>query len=141
MKTVYVAAAALINPAGEILLAQRPEGKAMAGLWEFPGGKIEPDESPEQALCRELSEELGITVSETDLNPITFASHTYDTFHLFMPLYLLKNWRGAPRPNEGQSLAWVAPQDLHRYPAPAADIPLFEVLASQIGDKSHGVSS
>lgn len=131
MKVVYVAAAALLRPNGEVLLAQRPEGKSMAGLWEFPGGKIETGETPERALVRELSEELAITVSEDHLEPITFASHTYESFHLFMPLYGVKRWMGTPRPTEGQTLAWVAPQDLHSYPAPAADIPLFDVLASR----------
>ena len=129
MKVVYVAAAALINQDGLILLAQRPPGKAMAGLWEFPGGKIEPDETPEAALIRELREELAIEVSENDVEPITFASHTYQSFHLFMPLFSVRHWIGTPHPSEGQKLAWVAPQDLHSYPAPEADIPLFDVLA------------
>lgn len=128
MKVVYVVAAAIYNPDGEILLARRPEGKAMAGLWEFPGGKIESGERPEQALTRELREELAITVSEPDLFPLTFASHAYESFHLFMPLYGVRKWIGSPRPIEGQALAWVAPQDLHSYPAPAADIPLFDAL-------------
>ena len=128
MKVVYVAAAALINRDGDILLAQRPKGKAMAGLWEFPGGKIESGETPEVALVRELEEELTIKVTADALKPITFASHTYETFHLFMPLYAVKRWIGSPRPVEGQELAWVAPQDLHSYPAPAADIPLFDAL-------------
>jgi 8-oxo-dGTP diphosphatase len=131
MKVVYVSAAAIINQAGEILLAKRPAGKAMAGLWEFPGGKIESDETPERALVRELKEELSIEVTEKDLEPITFASHTYENFHLFMPLYGVRKWTGAPQPTEGQELAWVKPQDLHTYPAPAADIPLFDRLASQ----------
>ncbi|MEM9054156.1 MAG: 8-oxo-dGTP diphosphatase MutT [Pseudomonadota bacterium] len=130
MKVVYVAAAALTNEAGEILLAQRPKGKAMAGLWEFPGGKIEPGETPERALVRELEEELQIKVSENDLEPITFASHAYDNFHLFMPLYRVSQWMGIPRPIEGQTLAWVAPHKLHGYPAPAADIPLFDALVA-----------
>ena len=131
MKIVYVSAAALFKPDGHVLLAQRPEGKSMAGLWEFPGGKIESGETPEHALIRELKEELAITVSKDHLEPITFASHAYESFHLFMPLYGVKRWMGKPRPTEGQNLAWVAPQDLHRYPAPAADIPLFDVLASR----------
>lgn len=131
MKVVYVAAAALINAGGEVLLAQRPAGKSMAGLWEFPGGKIEAGETPEQALVRELAEELSITVSEYDLTPLTFASHTYEKFHLFMPLYRIRKWRGTPTPIEGQSLAWVAPHMLHTYPAPAADIPLFDVLVAE----------
>lgn len=135
MKIVYVAAAAIFNQDGNILLAQRPEGKSMAGLWEFPGGKIETGETPERALVRELTEELAITVSENDLKPITFASHAYESFHLFMPLYAVKRWIGVPRPTEGQTLAWVAPQDLHSYPAPAADIPLFDALLN--GTKSY----
>lgn len=135
MKVVYVVAAALFDPQGNILLAKRPPGKAMAGLWEFPGGKIEPNERPEQAIVRELQEELAITVSESDLFPLTFASHTYESFHLFMPLYGTRKWIGSPRPTEGQELAWVAPQDLHSYPAPAADIPLFAVLACRDGVK------
>ena len=135
MKIVYVAAAAIFNQDGNILLAQRPKGKSMAGLWEFPGGKIETGETPERALVRELTEELTITVSEDDLKPITFASHAYESFHLFMPLYAVKRWIGVPRPTEGQTLAWVAPQDLHSYPAPAADIPLFDALL--YGTKSY----
>jgi 8-oxo-dGTP diphosphatase len=129
MKVVYVVAAALYDLKGNILLAQRPEGKAMAGLWEFPGGKIEQNERPEQALARELQEELAITVTESDLYPLTFASHTYDSFHLFMPLFGLKRWGGSPNPQEGQKLAWVPPKELHTYPAPAADLPLFDALA------------
>lgn len=132
MKVVYVSAAALINADGLVLLAQRPPGKAMAGLWEFPGGKIESGETPEQALVRELAEELRIKVSESDLVPLTFASHTYETFHLFMPLFALHKWIGTPHPTEGQTLTWVAPQDLHRYPAPAADIPLFDCLVDRM---------
>lgn len=128
MKIVYVVAAALINKDGLIMLAQRPEGKTMAGLWEFPGGKIEENETPEQALARELEEELRIQVDPKALEPITFASHSYEDFHLLMPLYALKTWQGSPEPAEGQTLDWVVPQDLHRYPAPAADIPLFDFL-------------
>ena len=131
MKVVYVSAAAIINQSGEVLLAKRPAGKAMAGLWEFPGGKIESGETPERALVRELKEELSIEVTEKHLEPITFASHTYENFHLFMPLYAVRKWTGALQPTEGQELAWVRPQDLHNYPAPAADIPLFDRLASQ----------
>ena len=133
MKVVYVVAAALFDADGRVLLAQRPEGKSMAGLWEFPGGKIEKNERPEQALARELHEELTITVSEPDLYPLTFASHTYDSFHLLMPLYGLKTWMGTPRPTEGQTLAWVHPEELQTYPAPAADITLFETIVSQAG--------
>jgi len=130
VNVLYVVAAALINPEGNVLLAQRPAGKAMEGLWEFPGGKIEPGEKPEQALVRELTEELSITVSENDLTPFTFASHTYEKFHLFMPLYSVQKWRGTPTPIEGQKLAWVAPHDLRNYPAPDADIPLFDDLVA-----------
>ena len=128
MRVVYVSAGALYNPAGEILLAQRPAGKAMAGLWEFPGGKIEPNETPEAALCRELHEELKIEVKETSLEPLTFASHRYDDFHLLMPLFAVRDWIGVPEPVEGQSLAWVTPNQLDTYPAPDADLPLFRFL-------------
>lgn len=128
MKIIYVVAAALMDDEGNIMLAQRPEGKSMAGLWEFPGGKIEAGETPEEALVRELFEELQIEVAPSDLKPITFASHSYEDFHLLMPLYLLNRWTGSPEPAEGQTLDWVAPHDLHRYPAPAADVPLFDFL-------------
>ena len=131
MRVVYVAAAALYNDQGQILLAQRPEDKAMAGLWEFPGGKIESEETPEQALVRELSEELSIMVNEDDCKPVTFASHAYESFHLFMPLYEVRRWSGTPSPIEGQKLSWVTPDDLNTFPAPAADIPLFEELTSR----------
>lgn len=136
-QTVLVVAAALVNEAGQVLLAQRPQGKAMAGLWEFPGGKLEPGETPEAALARELHEELKISVDANELEPITFASHAYNNFHLLMPLYLLRHWAGSPKPAEGQRLKWVAPQDLHRFPAPAADIPLFEVLADKLKGKNN----
>lgn len=128
---VLVVAAALYNRKGEILLAQRPEGKAMAGLWEFPGGKVEPGETPERALVRELHEELSILVDESDLEPISFASHNYPNFHLLMPLYRCRVWTGDVDPREGQSFAWVAPFALHDYPAPAADIPLFDQLCGK----------
>lgn len=128
---VLVVAAALYNGKGEILLAQRPEGKAMAGLWEFPGGKVEPGETPEQALVRELHEELSITIDETDLEPISFASHNYPNFHLLMPLFRCLVWTGDVHPREGQSFAWVAPSSMHDYPAPAADIPLFRQLSGK----------
>lgn len=106
------------------MLAQRPEGKAMAGLWEFPGGKLEPGESPETALVRELAEELGITVCEADLVPFFFASHAYDAFHLLMPLYICRKWEGIPKPCEGQTLRMVLPSDMGRYEVPSADVPL-----------------
>ncbi|MEL7545182.1 MAG: (deoxy)nucleoside triphosphate pyrophosphohydrolase [Pseudomonadota bacterium] len=128
MKIMYVAAGALFNGSGEVLLAQRPEGKAMAGLWEFPGGKIEANESPEAALCRELYEELQIEVKEASLEPLTFASHRYDHFHLLMPLFRVRQWIGSPEPVEGQQLAWVAPDAMDQYPAPEADLPLFRYL-------------
>lgn len=128
MRVLYVSAGALFNSAGEILLAQRPQGKAMAGLWEFPGGKIEPDETPEAALCRELHEELKIEVKETSLEPLTFASHRYNDFHLLMPLFAVRDWIGVPEPVEGQNLAWVDPNELDQYPAPEADLPLFRFL-------------
>lgn len=127
---VLVVAVALINGDGDILLAQRPPGKSMAGLWEFPGGKVHDGETPEAALVRELKEELSINVSPADLDPITFASHGYADFHLLMPLFACRTWHGTPTPVEGQTLAWVAPAALADYPAPAADIPLFAVLAS-----------
>ncbi|MEM1087909.1 MAG: 8-oxo-dGTP diphosphatase MutT [Pseudomonadota bacterium] len=125
---VLVVAAALFNEKGQVLLAQRPQGKKMAGLWEFPGGKIDPGETPEDALVRELQEELAISCAAEDLKPITFASHSYEDFHLLMPLFGLYTWRGRPRPVEGQSLEWAEITRLHDYPAPAADIPLFDKL-------------
>lgn len=134
MKIVYVAAAALINDRAEILLAQRPRGKSMAGLWEFPGGKIEAGETPEQALARELYEELGIRVTQSQMQPATFASHTYQSFYLFMPLFIIRSWNGALEPREGQSLAWVRKDDLRTYPAPEADIPLFGFLERHLKD-------
>ena len=129
-KLVLVSAVALINDDDQILLAQRPEGKSMAGLWEFPGGKIELNESPEDALVRELREELSIEVNKTHLTPLQFVSHHYPDFHLLMVLYACYEWVGVPTPLEGQSLNWVTAANLHSYDAPAADIPLFEFLAS-----------
>ena len=129
MKLVLVSAAALYDRSGCVLLARRPEGKPMAGLWEFPGGKIEPGETPEQALVRELDEELGIRVARESLEPVTFASHAYPDFHLLMALFRSTNWHGTPKPREGQAVKWVEPQALALHPAPAADIPLFRVLA------------
>ena len=128
MKTLLVSAVALIDPDGRILLAQRPEGKSMAGLWEFPGGKVEPGETPETALVRELHEELGIETWNSCLAPLTFASHSYDDFHLLMPLFACRKWDGTPRPKEGQTLNWVRPLDLKDYPMPPADIPLIPIL-------------
>lgn len=127
-KTVYVAAVALVDVEGRVLLAQRPAGKALAGLWEFPGGKIEAGETPEAALIRELKEELDIDTRESCLAPITFASHRYDDFHLFMPLFVCRVWKGFVRPREGQQVAWVFPKDFAKYPMPPADIPLIPIL-------------
>ncbi|WP_441243790.1 (deoxy)nucleoside triphosphate pyrophosphohydrolase [Tardiphaga sp. 768_D3_N2_1] len=128
MKMVLVVACALIDPDGRVLIAQRPEGKALAGLWEFPGGKLEPGERPEAALIRELHEELGISVKEACLAPLTFASHAYEDFHLLMPLYICRRWEGLAISREGQNLAWVRPNKLRDYPMPAADIPLIPHL-------------
>ncbi|MDP5307290.1 (deoxy)nucleoside triphosphate pyrophosphohydrolase [Paracoccus spongiarum] len=127
-KTVLVAAVALIDPDGRVLLAQRPEGKPMAGLWEFPGGKVETGETPEAALIRELREELGIETWNSCLAPLTFASHGYETFHLLMPVFACRRWQGVVRPLEGQALAWVRARDLRDYPMPPADIPLIPAL-------------
>jgi len=125
---VLVSAVALIDPDGRVLLAQRPDGKSMAGLWEFPGGKVEPGERPETALIRELDEELGIGTWESCLAPLTFASHAYEGFHLLMPLFACRKWTGQPRPKEGQTLKWVRPRDMRAYPMPPADLPLIAVL-------------
>ncbi len=125
---VLVAACALIDGDGRILLARRPEGRRMAGLWEFPGGKVEAGETPEQALVRELREELGIELSQACLAPFSFASHGYADFHLLMPLYLCRRWNNTPRPHEGQTLAWVTPDRLSEYPMPDADKPLVPML-------------
>ena len=128
MKVVLVSAVALIDPEGRVLLAQRPGGKSMAGLWEFPGGKVEAGETPEAALIRELEEELGIDTWASCLAPLTFASHSYDDFHLLMPLFACRKWDGIPSSREGQALKWVKPEDLRSYPMPAADIPLIPIL-------------
>ena len=128
MKTILVSAAALIDPDGRVLLAQRPEGKSMAGLWEFPGGKVEPGETPEAALIRELHEELGIETWESCLAPLTFASHSYEDFHLLMPLFACRKWQGIVTGREGQTLAWARPNRLRDYPMPPADIPLIPIL-------------
>lgn len=128
MKLLFVVAAALIDADNRVLIAQRPEGKQLAGLWEFPGGKLHEDERPETALIRELDEELGITVEEGCLAPLTFASHAYPEFHLLMPLYVCRRWRGQVTPRENQALKWVRPQNLRDYPMPPADAPLIPAL-------------
>ena len=128
MRTVLVAAAALVDRDGRILLAQRPPGKEMAGLWEFPGGKVESGEVPEAALIRELDEELGIQTWSSCLAPLTFASHAYETFHLLMPLFICRRWEGTPRPREGQVLKWAYAKELRDYPMPPADLPLIPFL-------------
>jgi 8-oxo-dGTP diphosphatase len=127
-RLVLVAACALIDPDGRVLIAQRPEGKAMAGLWEFPGGKIETGERPEETLIRELKEELGISVKEDCLAPFTFASHSYAEFDLLMPLYVCRRWEGTATPIEHTRLKWVKPRELADYPMPPADIPLIPML-------------
>ena len=128
MKTLLVSAVALIDVDGRVLLAQRPAGKSMAGLWEFPGGKVEAGETPEAALVRELEEELGIDTWQSCLAPLTFASHSYEDFHLLMPLFACRKWQGSPIPKEGQTLKWVRGKDLRSYPMPPADIPLIPIL-------------
>ncbi len=128
MKTLLVSAVALIDADGRVLLAQRPEGKSLAGLWEFPGGKVEPGETPEACLIRELQEELGIDTWKSCLAPLTFASHSYPDFHLLMPLFACRRWDGIPTAREGQVLAWVPPARLRDYPMPPADLPLIPIL-------------
>ena len=132
MKLVLVAACALVDVDGRVLLAQRPPGKTMAGLWEFPGGKVEAGETPEATLVRELREEIGVTTSEACLAPLTFASHAYDDFHLLMPLYVCRRWSGVPEPREGQALKWVMPLRLRDYPMPPADLPLIPALIDHL---------
>jgi 8-oxo-dGTP diphosphatase len=129
---LLVAACALIDPDGRVLIAQRPPGKAMAGLWEFPGGKVEKGERPEDTIIRELREELGIVVRETCLAPFVFASHSYEAFHLLMPLFLCRRWEGTVVPQEAQAIKWVRPRDLPAYPMPAADLPLIPLLRDLI---------
>ena len=125
---LIVVAAALVDRDGRLLVQQRPEGPSMAGLWEFPGGKVEPGETPELALIRELKEELGIDTWRSCLAPLTFASHSYDDFHLLMPLFACRRWEGIPVAQEGQTLAWVRPNKLRDYPMPPADLPLIPIL-------------
>lgn len=125
---VHVVAAALVDSDRRVLIAQRPAGKAMAGLWEFPGGKIEAGETPEYALMRELEEELQIETRPCCFSPIAYASHSYEKFHLLMPLFVCRVWRGTPIPSEHQALKWVRPADMYDYPMPAADLPLVSAL-------------
>lgn len=125
---LLVVACALVDPDRRVLIAQRPEGKAMAGLWEFPGGKVEPGETPEAALIRELEEELGVSTQTACLAPVSFASHSYENFHLLMPLYVCRKWQGVPEPREHVALKWVRPQALRDYPMPPADEPLIAAL-------------
>ena len=127
---LLVAACALLDPDGRVLIAQRPVGKTMAGLWEFPGGKVEAGERPEDTLIRELEEELGIVVDEQCLAPLTFASHSYPEFHVLMPLYICRRWNGTVAPREGQRLVWVRPRELRNYPMPPADEPLVSHLTN-----------
>ena len=128
MRLLLVVAAALVDVDGRVLIAQRPKGKPLEGLWEFPGGKLRPGETPETALIRELKEELGIAVPARCLAPLTFASHSYERFHLLMPLYVCRNWDGEPEPLEGQKLAWVRKDRLRDYPMPPADEPLIPLV-------------
>jgi 8-oxo-dGTP diphosphatase len=128
LPVLLVAACALVDADGRVLIAQRPEGKSMAGLWEFPGGKVEPGETPEDALIRELREELGIVIKPACLAPLTFASHAYEKFHLLMPLFVCRRFDGAPQGREGQALKWVRPRDLRDWPMPPADAPLIPAL-------------
>ena len=133
LKLLLVVAVALVDADNRVLIAQRPEGKQLAGLWEFPGGKIDPGERPEAALIRELHEELGITVKEACLAPLTFASFAYPDFHLLMPLYICRRWEGFVQSREGQALKWVRAKDLRTYPMPPADEPLIPPLIDLLG--------
>ncbi|PDQ18803.1 8-oxo-dGTP diphosphatase MutT [Mesorhizobium sanjuanii] len=127
-RLLLVAACALVDADGRVLLAQRPQGKQLAGLWEFPGGKVEPGETPEQCLIRELHEEIGIETEIPCLAPLTFASHPYDDFHLLMPLFVCRRFRGIAQPKEGQALKWVRPRQMRDFPMPPADAPLIQFL-------------
>jgi 8-oxo-dGTP diphosphatase len=129
---LLVAAAAIVDKDGRVLVTQRPEGKPMAGLWEFPGGKVKEGETPEFALCREIEEELGIDVRECCFTPIAFASHSYSDFHLLMPLYVCRMWKGYPQSREGQEMKWVKPAELFKMPMPEADIPLISQLMERM---------
>ena len=133
MRLLLVVAVALIDADNRVLIAQRPPGKQLGGLWEFPGGKIEAGERPERALVRELAEALGVTVKEECLAPLTFASHAYEDFHLLMPLYVCRRWEGFAQPREGQTLKWVHARDLRQYPMPPADEPLLPPLVELLG--------
>jgi 8-oxo-dGTP diphosphatase len=133
LKLLLAVAAALVDADNRVLIAQRPKGKALAGLWEFPGGKLEPSERPEDALIRELKEELGVTVKAACLAPLTFASHAYDNFHLLMPLYVCRRWEGFVQPMEGQALKWAHAKELRDYPMPPADAPLIPYLVDLLG--------
>ncbi|WP_246164004.1 (deoxy)nucleoside triphosphate pyrophosphohydrolase [Roseospira marina] len=132
-RLLLVVAAALVDADGRVLLTRRPEGKPMAGLWEFPGGKVQDGETPERALVRELEEELGIDTRTSCLAPLTFASHAYESFHLLMPLFVLRTWTGRVTPREGQEIAWVRAARLRDYPMPAADPPLIPALQDLLG--------
>ena len=127
-RLLLVAACALVDPDHRVLLAQRPDGKPMAGLWEFPGGKVRAGETPEACVIRELEEELGLDVTADCLAPLNFASHSYEDFHLLMPLFVCRVWHGLPQPREGQTLKWVRPRDMGGYPMPPADLPLVAFL-------------
>ncbi|MGC6512057.1 MAG: 8-oxo-dGTP diphosphatase MutT [Parvibaculales bacterium] len=132
MKQLLVVAAALVDEEGRVLVTQRPPGKSMAGKWEFPGGKVEAQETPEQALIRELKEELDIDVTHNCLAPLSFASHTYDDFHLLMPLFVCRKWQGVVRPAEGQAMQWVKPVQLFKLEMPPADLPLIGILCELV---------
>jgi len=133
VKLLLVVAAALVDADDRVLIAQRPKGKPLAELWEFPGGKIDGDERPEDALIRELAEELGIAVKPACLAPLSFVSHAYEDFHLLMPLYVCRRWEGFVQPLEGQALKWVRAKDLRNYPMPPADAPLIPALVELLG--------